>query len=275
MLTALTVTDKTEKSFFKKIVNFFKGNKIKVEINSARGVTLRHVEYINRTGKINWQKLDSVIGAQRNHLLCSADISFPKSMGFRRFYSEEFSQRLCSNMGLFILSKLQHPERIKVALYDPEGDCADLAEFLLQYSENVLIVTDNTELYRQEAMRIIEDTGASLIISCQRESMSDCDFIIAPEKIHEALNLKNSAVLLTAGKPEYPVDCKAYFYYHFKMPNKFDRIKPQELSDIYFASALYTKARQHEFGSIVPFVCSNEYGSQRLESICAYFEGCA
>jgi hypothetical protein len=54
------------------------------------------------------------------------------------------------------------------------------------------------------------------------------------------------------------------------MPNKFDSIKPKELSEEYFAGALYTKARQYELGSIVPTSCRNYSSTQTTMSICKY-----
>src|SRR5574344_2158761 len=146
MLTALTINTYQEKNPIKRLINKVKGNKINVSVKSSRGVSLRHIQYENITGKVNWLRLDSVIGAQRNHLLCDEKIIFPPNMGFKRFQSDEFNCRLCTNMGLYILSKLQAPEKIDVALYDKNGENSDLIAFLLKFSRNVTVVTENIEV---------------------------------------------------------------------------------------------------------------------------------
>lgn len=271
MLTALTVINKTEKNFFKRILAYFKGNKIKTDVNQVRGVMLRHINYINRTGKINWQEIDKYVGIQRNHLLCSEYLQLPKDMGYKRFYSEDFVKRLCTNMALYILSKVENSSDIKVCLYDVNGESADMLHNLLKICPEARVITQNAELYTQQANLILEETGISPLISCTTESLEECDFLIAPCTIAEKLPLQSKTVTLTSHSPLVEQDGVIYFRYHFKMPNKFEALKPQELTDLYFASALYTKARQHQLGSIVPMLCSNFASGARIESICTYF----
>lgn len=271
MLTALTIENKSEKKFFKKIIASIKGNKIKTEVNQVRGVILRHITYINYTNNINWQEIDKYVGIQRNHLLCSEYLDLPKDMGYKRFYSNDFVQRLCTNMSLHILSKLDNPNEVKVCLYDINGESVDMLQNLLEICPEARVVTQNTELYAEQAKMILEETGVSPIINCTTECLEDCDFLIAPCTIAEKLPIKSRTVTLTSHSPLAEQDGALYFRYHFKMPNKFEELKPQELSDLYFASALYTKARQHQLGTIVPMLCSNYASGARIESICTYF----
>lgn len=271
MLTALTVTQKTENNRFKNIINHIKGNKIKVDIKQVRGVTLRHIEYINRTDKINWTEIDRIVGIQRNHLLCSEYLQLPANMGYKRFDSQEFNQRLCTNMALYVLSKIKNPENINVCFYDIDGKNADYLAHLLKYCPEAKVVTNNRETYSKVSEMILEETGICPVICDSTQCMEDCDFLIAPCIIDERLPLKNHSITLTSHCPKTVQNGAVYFRYHFKMPNKFETIKPAELSDLYFASALYTKARQHQLGSIVPMICSNYSGGSRIESICSYF----
>ncbi|MCH5299760.1 MAG: hypothetical protein J1E56_00445 [Ruminococcus sp.] len=271
MLTALTVTQKTENMWFKKLLNHIKGNKIKVDIKQVRGVTLRHIEYINRIGKINWNEIDKYVGIQRNHLLCSEYLELPVNMGYKRFESQEFNQRLCTNMALYVLGKIENPQNLNVCFYDINGENADYLIHLLKYCPEAKVISDNREMYAKVSELILEETGISPIICENVDCIENCDFLIAPCVINERLPIKNQAITLTSACPKIAQNGAIYFRYHFKMPNKFETIKPAELSDIYFASALYTKARQHQFGSIVPMICSNYSGGSRIESICAYF----
>ena len=271
MLTALTVVNKWEKNFIKRIFSYIKGNKINVDVNEVRGVVLRHITYINRRGKINWSEIDKFVGIQRNHLLCSEYLKLPKSMGYKRFYSEDFLQRLCTNMALYILSKTENPQDLKVCLYDINGDSADILIKLLELCPETRVVTQNLDLYSKQGDMILEETGISPLVSCSTDCLEDCDLLIAPCTIAEELPISSKTVTLTCHSPLVEQKGAIYFRYHFKMPNKFEALKPQELTDLYFASALYTKARQHQLGSIVPMLCSNYASGARIESICTYF----
>lgn len=271
MLTALTIenikTDKWYKNFFNKL----RGNSIRVEIKSARGVALRNITYINRNGQVDWYALDSEIGAQRNHLLCSDDVVLPAEMGFKRFENTEFKIQLACNLGLFVLSKLKGEiPNVKVGLFDASANCSSLLEDLIKYCGNVAVVSDNIDEYDEITEKISEEYGAEVFVTNNREVLSDCAFVIAPEKICETLPFSGGAVVLSGFAPTVCTAGLVYFDYHFRMPNMFDKIKPDSLSNEYFAGALYTKGRQYELGSIVPTSCSNFGGSQTPGSICDY-----
>lgn len=276
MLTALTIENTVKDKWYKELLNKIRGNSVKTEIKSARGVALRHITYVNRTGKIDWFRLDSVICSQRNHLLCSEDVILPAELGFRRFDNREFKIRLASNFGIYALSKLgDTADKIKTGLFDPKGQCTDILPALLKYSSNVVVVSDNLTAFNLEIRRIYEETGATVHISGNRVQLSDCDLVIAPMQIQELLPVSGNCIILSGAAPTVCVSGLVYYDYYFRMPNKFDSIKPKELSEEYFAGALYTKARQYELGSIVPTVCRNASSAQTAVSICKYLEKAA
>lgn len=271
MLTALTIKNAIPKNYLGKIFNTIRGNSINIEIKSARGVVLRDIVYINRNGKINWYALDSEIGAQRNQLLCSDNIIFPKNSGFKRFENIEFKIQLACNLGVYVLSKLKSeiPD-IKVGVFDKNAYCIGLLDELINYSGNIFVVTDYKEKYEEAAEKIALSEGAVITVSENRDILSDCPLIIAPAQINESLPVSGGAIVLTSFAPTVCVTGLVYFDYHFRMPNMFDKIKPESLSCEYFAGALYTKGRQYELGSIVPTTCSNFSSSQTPRSICDY-----
>lgn len=271
MLTALTVNDKTSKKWYGKIVNKIRGNKVEVEVKNARGVVLRHIVYSNRTGKIEWGKLGSIIGNQRNHLLCSGSIVFPKKSGFKRFESTEFKTRLASNLCIYILSQLEMKD-IKVGLYDVKGQYTEILPYLVKYTSNLVVVTDNLTAFNYEVRNIYEEMGATVQLSNNRARLIDCKIVLAPSKIEELLPLLANTIIFSSAAPSVCTPGVVYYDYHFKMPNKFDRIKPQELSEEYFCGALYIKAQQYELGSIVPTACQNENFVQTYSSILDYLK---
>lgn len=271
MLTALSIENLTSGIWYKKIINKLRGDSITVDIRSARGVALRHITYLSRSGEINWERLSRVIGAQRNHLLCNEDVLPPADLGFRRFDNKTFKIQLASNLGVYVLSKLKNKmSDIAVAIYDLRGDCTRLLSELARYTGKLTVVTDNLDAYNSAAEAISEDTGAIAYVTDNRARLMDCALIIAPEQINELLPLSSNVIVLTSTAPTVCTPGLIYYEYHFRMPNMFDRIKPRDLTTEYFAGALYTKARQYELGSIVPTACSNYASSQTYRSICEH-----
>lgn len=267
MLTALTIENLQGDKWYKRLYNVLRGNSLRVEINSARGVALRHIIYINRTGRVDWLRLNSVVGSQRNHLLCGEDIALPGDLGFRRFDNRDFKIKLAGNLGIYVLSRLEDKD-IAVGLYDPCGEQGELLGDIVRYTSNAVAVSDNTEAYSLLGEKICCDTGATVQATDNRSRLGDCRLVIAPEQIRETLPLRSDAVVLSSQPPTVCTPGLVYYDYRFRMPNKFDTIKPRELSEEYFAGALYTKARQYELGSIVPTLCCNFGSTQTIPSIC-------
>lgn len=271
MLTALSIENLTSEIWYKKVLNKLRGDTVHIDIRSARGVPLRHITYLSRSGTVNWIRLSKLIGAQRNHLLCGDDILLPTDMGFRRFDNKTFKIQLASNLGVFVLSKLKNKvSELSVGIYDLRGDCTRLVAEIARYTDNLTVVTDNLDDYNTAAEAVSADIGAVVQVTDNRARLMDCALIIAPEQINELLPLSGNVIVLTSAAPTVCTPGLIYYDYHFRMPNMFDRIKPNDLSAEYFAGALYTKARQYELGSIVPTACSNYASSQTYRSICEH-----
>lgn len=173
-------------------------------------------------------------------------------------------------MALYALSKFDTPERLTVGIYDPDAQCTDLVSFVLKYTGNVCIITDNEDVFYDELNTIAEETGACAVVTHHREQLSNCDLVIAPFEIEENLPVRNDAVILTNGRPKENIKGFVYFRYCFKMPNGFALLRPEGLSEEYFCSALYTLGSQYELGSIVPDLCRNDNEAQTVKSLCSY-----
>ena len=272
MITALSVTVPDKRKGLKRLIDFLRKDKVDVQVNRARGVYLKHVTYTSYSGKINIKKIDRIIGAQRNHLLCSENLKLPKEHGYKRFYSPVFTARLCTNMALYVIRNCSCSEKIKLGIYDPDALSTDFLLLALRNCCDVIVVTNNSQPYFDELNRAMDELGATAVITNQTSELSDRDFIVAPSTIKEKLSLRHDALVLTNGCPQSETGGMIYYKYYLRMPNGFDRIKPIELDEEYFCSALYTLASHYELGSIVPTVCRNYFSSQTVKSLCTYVD---
>ena len=267
LITALSVKIPEQRRGIRGWADRLRGDRVQVNLLRARGVTLRHVIYTSYSGEVKLEKADEAVGMQRGRLLCSDRLEFPPRSGYKRFSSAAFSSRLCTNFALSVLDGGQAD--VRVALYDPDAACADLLPHLLACCGDVTAVTDCFEPYLCAADRALEELGAAAVITRRREELSGCGLVIAPRPVREPLPLCEKAVVLTAGKPLVSLNGSVLWRYHFKMPDGFADIKPEELSEEYFCSALYTLGSQFELGSIVPLSAQGERGSCDAKALAA------
>jgi len=259
LITALSVKIPDRRRGIRGWADRLRGDRVRVDLLRAHGVTLRHVIYTSYSGEVKLEKADEAVGMQRGRLLCSDRLVFPPRSGYRRFSSAAFSSRLCTNFALRVLS--HGGADVKTGIYDPDAVCAELLPHLLEYCGDVTAVTDCFEPYLCAADRALEKLGAAAVVTRRREELSACQLIIAPRPVREPLAPGDKAVVLTAGKPHTPLNGTVLWRYQFKMPGAFADIKPEELSEEYFCSALYSLGSQFELGSIVPLAAQGETGS--------------
>ena len=267
LITALSVRIPEQKKGLRAFASRLRGDRVEVKTSSARGVTLRHIIYTSYSGELKLEKTFDAVGAQRSRILCSERLVFPRQSGYRRFFSTAFSSRLCTNFALEVLSACKNAAGLRVAIYDPAAYCADFLLSVLEHCSDVAVVTSCFEPYSCAARRALEELGAAAMITKNRSELSQRDLIIAPQRIAEELPLSADSVTLTASKPPEKTAGTLLYSYRFKMPNGFSLIKPKELSEEYFCSALYTIGEQYELGSIVPLtVCGvrEEYDAKTL-----------
>lgn len=258
MLTSLYINNKEYKGKRNKLCAILKGDKIKVEIRQAGDIEFKYVEYINRSGKINFKKLDKVVGAQRNRLICPPDIKLPKSLGFRRFESYDFTRRLCTNTAITLLSSFKG-SHISVGLLDSDASFDILPQYILKYTDTLVVVTNEQDIYIEVAENILSDIGAPLRLSKTVRSLELCDLIIAPKGITADINPKPDAVVLTDSKPTANLDCTVIYGYDIALFENLDKVCPDTIGKTYFAGALYTMGKMYELGATVPqFLKSND-----------------
>lgn len=272
MITALSVCIPEHRKGVMGLADKLKKDKIEVKICKARGVQIKHITYTSFSGEIRLDRASKLIGAQRGQILCSEKLVFPHKSGYKRFFSTSFSVRLCTNMALSVLQECKCAASLRVGIYDLRATACDFLINVLEYCSDVVAVTQNERPYFYVADRALDEIGATALITKNITELSECDLIIAPSVIDVSLPLKENAIVLTTKHPKCKTEGNVYYKYNFSMPNGFAGIKPKELDEEYFCSALYTLSAQYELGSIVPLSCRNENMSQTVKSLCATIE---
>ena len=255
MITALNIEDHTKKGI-KGAFSLFRRNRIRVEHTYCDTAAVKSVTYELRRGEVNWSALDRFIKGQRGRLLCPEGIELPSGSGYKRFESRELDRRLCENAAIFLLGEVKDM-KVDVVLIDKSGELAPFCSYLVDHPGSLRVVTENSELYLEEADRILEERGAVIRICSAANDLFDADLIVAPDGSDIPVRCGENAVLLFGVEPTAPVGARAVYRYSFGLHEKLRKIKPDYLDDGYFASALYSLAGVHSLGSSVFNRCSD------------------
>ena len=253
MLTALNIEEHTHRGIGR-MISAFRRNRVRVEHLYCDSASVRSVVYEHRRGKISWPVIDRFVKGERARLLCPEELELPKGYGYARFNSRELSIRLCENAAIYLLS--EQPSA-RVALIDSGCDRLSLCGYLVSYTDSLRVITPCVREYLEEADRILQDRGAVIRVGSSFEGLSDADVIIAPSAISRFLRCSSEAVILSGEKPEVAQNAPVIYEYRIDLPDKYRRIKPRYLDDMYFASALYSMGGAHELGSSVFCRCSD------------------
>jgi len=269
MLTFLTVEKASNRKFLPL------RNKIFEEIKSAEGLEVKHIRYIQRSKKVNFEKIAKACGEEAKRLLVKEDVFLPDNMGLKRFYCDELKSRLCLNMAIKILEDIKTEKGINVAVYDPEGRIADGVGGLLKFTESLTAVTRMTDIYNAEAMRLMEESGAVLNASRRMKSLSKAQLIVAPLKLSAQLPVEKSAVILSVAKPAVAQRCAVYYKYYFNLSESLFKLLPEGFDAEYFASALYTLYGRYDLGSYIPQAVKGGSAAHTIVSLSKYLTNIA
>lgn len=254
MLTILDIKERQYKSKILRVFSCFMANSLSDEILQSGDIRVRYLKYINRNSKVNYKKIDKLVGAQRNHLLCNEKLKLPSTLSFKRFKSDEYKVRLCTNTALALLASSKRVN-YNIGLIDEKAHHTALPRYILRYTDTLVVVSTNTDVYSDVAKELLEEIGAPIRLSKTAKSLYNCDIIIAPEGIAQGISTKDDCLILTTKKPEFSVNSKVIFDYSVRLSSALSKICPECIDETYFASALYTIGHRFELGSLVPSVC--------------------
>lgn len=188
-------------------------------------------------------------------VLCEKeDWIFPKNSPFARFSGRELMAPLSINAGVAVLSRsCLPPKEVRVGLYDPQARWMPALRRLLFLSSNLTVLTEDVELYEFECRRLMEEYGASVRVGDSCGMLSRCGVVLAPGRINRALPLQGDALVFTGAPPGACVSAMVYDDYLLKLPRELLEMKPDFLSDTYFAKAVYSLCRRKSLRHLTPY----------------------
>lgn len=255
MITALTIKRKQPHGIKGKCHAFFSPYEIKVKHiqNKSLKLNMLHITYIQKSGVVRFKKIKRAVRADFTETLCAYNEMLPRNLGFKRFESDEYSCRLCINSAEEYIRRLScEPGSLRVSLYDPSGKFSNAAERLIKYTTSLKVATNARQFYEAENERLMCEYGAALLIRDKIDELFPCDILVVPQTITEPISAASTTIIFTGNRPKCSVSGIVYDSFEVALPACFEGIKPVELSDTYFLSALYSLEKMKWLGELMP-----------------------
>lgn len=256
----------------KGLFSFLLGDKILEDYLELEDITVRRITYVSRRNSINWDNVYTRAGYEAKCLVCDDSIRLPPESGLIRFRDKSLEKRMTENFAYSVLCEMGNPQNISVAFFDADGSRSDFAESLSQITDNFIVVTGDKNRYAQISRRLMEEQGISLVITNKLRRMEDSRLIIAPSKIRRELKIGSKAVVLTGDAPCCNMNGQCYFNFRIDLPDRYKNLVTGEIDPMYLASSLYSRGRQYNLGSIVPYVAYNSGATCTVKSLAKYLD---
>lgn len=187
------------------------------------------VEYYYKRKKINFEKIEKVIGNYASKIILPEFIKADK-VAFKRLKvlnCDEFLKQVLTNTaGRLVLNSKKPLKDICVCLIDENGDYLEAAVRLLQIAGVVKVKTNQQLKYSQLSDRLLNECGATLIIT---DNINNFDLLLAPEGIDG----------------NKPLICLSDFSFCYEIKEQFvnvgvgfNRLIPEYINKCTFAAAL-------------------------------------
>lgn len=269
MFTTFTVEDR-KLTGIKRLFSVFYKDRLYESYLDGKKLAVRRITYVNCRDKINWDAVRKIAGIQAESMICSDKIHFPKDSGLVRFRDNTFVKKMTCNFAFSTLNSMENPQKLNVAFIDADGSESEFLWKLCTLTDNFVVVTGNKEKYEILGEKMMEKQGVSIVYTNRLTRIKDADFVIAPCKIQRIIDLNKRAVVLTSEKPQVEIPAICYWNYTCTLPEEYRRLMCDDMDEMYFASALYSKGRKYFLGEMVPRVSYNENSTCTVKSLGKY-----
>lgn len=243
MITALTIKHEQPNSLKERFRALFSPYEINVKrINDDYlGLEMIHITYVQKSGRIRFGKIKRSVNADFHETVCSSGLSLPRKLGFKRFDNPMYIRRLCINAAESYIKSLNcDPNELRISLFDPSGRFSFAAERFIKYTNSLQVATSAVRFYEAENERFMREYGATIFVHSNFYDIIPCDILVAPQTITMPISCGSTMTIFTGNRTKVPVCGIVHDNFSVRLPVCLEDIKPKELSDTYFLSALYT-----------------------------------
>lgn len=207
----------------------------------TRTVQTKLGEYLLVTAyseRINWDKVAQITGRAGKNLVLPRRIELPPGCPVRRFTPDTFRLQVLLNTCVDVIRHTKLPLYRKiVTLVDQNGVYTQFVPELLCYCMTVKVVTAAQERYRILSEQMMEELGASIVVTDHMEGCDGSMLVIAPDA-QQAAEVAQPVAVITAGEIDRPALCKLVGDLRIKPKGDLAACIPKEIDALDFAAAL-------------------------------------
>jgi hypothetical protein len=192
-------------------------------------------------GRVPWQKLESCMGILRKDVLISEGVTLPKDSSITEFVPDIYPRIVLMNSAVKVLSDNRQKSLI---VFDERCIYTEYIRNLVRCFDRIKVITPEPETYDKLSAELMEDCGFSLEVSDKPSYKADA--VIA---YNCSVPLYFSGKLFTAEK-KFMMNAKVYSGGEIDLPDEYEKIRPDGVSKLLFASALYEKCKVKVLGNI-------------------------
>lgn len=246
----------------KGLAKLFVRRKYFFEMVSEKGVRFM-VLTINDKDKIDWRRIENILGKTARKTLLAEDIPLPPDdVGISAPDTAPYAHRLACNAAEQILRGLTMEQKdIKVLLLDENAAFFDYARMTLKYCGRLKIVTARQEEYERFSETALEEYGAVTMVSDRVQNPDDNTLVLAP------VLTKQFASSLPVGRKLHPLVISAVIEdgarvygtmmtkFRASLPLRYLDYKPDKIDSFAYAAALYSCCNVSKLGRAIPSFC--------------------
>ncbi len=218
---------------------------------------------INDKDKIDWKRIENILGKTARKTLLAEDIPLPpEDVGISPPDPAPYAHRLACNAAEQVLRGLTMEQKdIKVLLLDENAAFFDYARMALKYCGRLKIVTARQEEYENFSQTALEEYGAVTMVSDCAQNPDDNTLVLAP------VLTKQFASSLPVGRQLRPLVISAVIEegarvygtvmtnFRSSLPLRYLEYKPEKIDSFVYAAALYSCCNVNKLGKAVPAIC--------------------
>lgn len=248
IIFCLNIIEEKKLGLFSSLKNiFFFNNKLTVYYKKIHDLEIGYIDVYLRHKKIPWNKILNILGSNKG-IICSENIKIPNNLGIYRYYSNKLNSSLCKKVALNVLKNAKPLKgKLRFILYDPKGIHLNFLKYIIDFFRDIIVVSDNCNVYLNLQKKVLTKFGASILLTENRDWTRKGDFIVAPDKIEEVLQIAPHTVIFTGEKSLYSLGGKVFDRYDLSDFTYYDDLIPYKIDKSYFFNVLFDVCQEKVF----------------------------
>lgn len=220
---------------------------------------------------IDWEEIAEMAGRAGRMLVLPRQISPPEELGLCRLPVWEYADQVARQCTLQIIQGAPLPlYRKSIGVVDLRGTAAGFVRQAIRHASIVRVATRNQAMYEGVAEEMMENYGASVLISQNQDDVYRSAVVYAPHGLTDRHSAEIVPPIVTVDRVNVTGRARVISGFHQKVPEEILGLKPPLISDVDFLAALWQMCGQSELAALPIDRCMVGDNDAALMDVSAY-----